>query len=152
MLFYLFYLELETEVQQNLKHGVYRIIGKRSIGPVSVEMSSGGQESCSFIPRWNEEAATLEAFEQRVKLFVSSKKVKDSCVVHDFSPRSTQKETHFRYVRDNLTDKQLEAADGSSAQMIVKTIIRLSLSWSQVNPRRCTLVVGFLQARCSATK
>ena len=28
----------------------------------------------------------------------------------------------FRYVRDNLTDVQLEAADGSSALMIVKTI------------------------------
>ena len=28
----------------------------------------------------------------------------------------------FRYVRDNLTDVQLEAADGSGALMIVKTI------------------------------
>ena len=25
----------------------------------------------SFVPRWNEQAATLEEFEQRVKLFVS---------------------------------------------------------------------------------
>ena len=32
----------------------------------------------------------------------------------------------FRYVRDNLADSQLEATDGSSAQMIVKTI-RLSV-------------------------
>ena len=32
----------------------------------------------------------------------------------------------FRYVRDNLTDVQLEAADGSCALMIVKTI-RLSV-------------------------
>ena len=32
----------------------------------------------------------------------------------------------FRYVRDNLTDVQLEAADGSGALMIVKTI-RLSV-------------------------
>ena len=32
----------------------------------------------------------------------------------------------FRYVRDNLTDVQLEAADGSGAVMIVKTI-RLSV-------------------------
>ena len=43
-------------------------------GSVSFEMSSGGHDGCSFIPRWNEEAATLEAFEQRVKLFVSSTK------------------------------------------------------------------------------
>ena len=47
-------------------------------------------------------------------------------MVLDFSPRLTQRETHFRYVRDNLTDVQLEAADGSSALMIVKTI-RLSV-------------------------
>ena len=33
-------------------------------------MSSGGQDGYSFIPRWNEEAATLEPFDQRVKLFV----------------------------------------------------------------------------------
>ena len=32
----------------------------------------------------------------------------------------------FRYVRDNLTDVQLEATDGSGALMIVKTI-RLSV-------------------------
>ena len=43
-------------------------------------------------------------------------------MVPDFSPRLTQRETHFRHVRDNLTDVQLEAADGSGALMIVKTI------------------------------
>ena len=32
----------------------------------------------------------------------------------------------FRYVRDNLSDVQLEAADGSGAQMILKTF-RLSV-------------------------
>ena len=37
-------------------------------------MSSGGQDGCSSIPRWNEEAGTLESFDQRVKLFVSSTK------------------------------------------------------------------------------
>ena len=37
----------------------------------------------------------------------------------------------FRYVRDNLTDVQLEAADGSGALMIVKTI-RLSVGPSQL--------------------
>ena len=37
-------------------------------------MSSGGQESSSLIPCWTEEAATLESFEQRVRLFVTSTK------------------------------------------------------------------------------
>ena len=37
-------------------------------------MSSGGQDGYSSIPRWNEKAATLESFDQRVKLFVSSTK------------------------------------------------------------------------------
>ena len=37
-----------------------------------------------------------------------------------------QERDTLRYVRDNLTDIQLEAADGSSALMIVKTI-RLSV-------------------------
>ena len=37
-------------------------------------MSSGGQDGHSFIPRWNEEPATLESFDLRVNLFVSSTK------------------------------------------------------------------------------
>ena len=69
-------------------------------------MSSGGHESCSFIPRWNEEAATLETFEQQVKLFVSSSKKEGSemhvwsSTVSMFDPEGDK----FRYVRDNLTD------------------------------------------------
>ena len=90
-------------------------------------MSSGGQESYSFIPRWNEEAAALESFDQRVKLFVSSTKEEEGClcgprIVSTFDPEGDT----FRYVRDNLTDAQLEAADGTGALMIVKTI-RLSV-------------------------
>ena len=38
--------------------------------------------------RWNEEAATLESFDQR-------RRKRDTCVVLDFSPRVTQRETHF---------------------------------------------------------
>ena len=57
-------------------------------------MCSGGHDGCSS--RWDEEAATLEAIEQRVKLFVSSsKQERDICVVLDFSSRSTKKETQF---------------------------------------------------------
>ena len=54
------------------------------------------------------------------------------------------------HVRDNLTDVQSEAADGSGAQMIVKTI-RLSVG-PKINSRSCSVVVGFLQARFSSTK
>ena len=45
-----------------------------SNGSVSFAMSSGGQESCSFISRWNQDAATLKALEKRVKRFMSSTK------------------------------------------------------------------------------
>ena len=41
---------------------------------MSFMMSSGSQDGYSLIPRWNEEAATLESFDQRVKLFVTSTK------------------------------------------------------------------------------
>ena len=81
-------------------------------------MSSGGQGSYSFILRWNEEA-TLESFEQRVKLFVpSTKEERYLCGPRLLSTFDPEGDT-FRYVRDNLTDAQLEAADGSGALMIV---------------------------------
>ena len=58
-----------------------------------------------FIPRWYEEAATLESFDQRVKLFVSSTKQEERylCgprVLSTFDPEGDT----FRYFRDNLTD------------------------------------------------
>ena len=90
-------------------------------------MSSGGQHGHSFIPRWNEEAATLDSFDPRVKLFVSSaKEERYLCgprLLATFDPEGDT----FRHVRDVLTDVQLEAADGSGAVMIVKTI-RLSVA------------------------
>ena len=59
-------------------------------------MFSGGQDGYSFIPRWNEEAVTLEPFDQRVKLFASSTKKEETYLCGpEFSPRSTQRETHF---------------------------------------------------------
>ena len=67
-------MKLETGDRRNLKYGVYPIIGGGAAVSVSFTMSSGGQESYTFIPRWNEEAATLESCDQRVKLFVSSTK------------------------------------------------------------------------------
>ena len=90
-------------------------------------MSSGGHDRHSFIPCWKEEAATLEAFEQRVKLFVSSTKKEERylCGPRLLSTFDPEGDT-FRYVRDNLTDLHVEAAGRSGAQMIVKTI-RLSV-------------------------
>ena len=82
-------------------------------------MSSACHDGDFFIPRWNEEAATLESFDQREKLFVSSTKEER----YLWGPRLL---SSFRHVRDDLTDVQLEAADGSGALMIVKTI-RLSV-------------------------
>ena len=79
-----------------------------------------------------------------MKLFVSSTKKEERylCGPRLLSTFDPEGDT-FRYVRDNLTDVQLEAADGSGALMIVKTI-RLSV-WSQVNSGRCSVAVGFLQ-------
>ena len=119
----IFIVKLETGDSQDLKYGVYRIIG---CGATIQSVSR-----CLLVvkmviplnPRWNEEAATLESFDQRVKLFVSStnKEERYLCgprLLATFDPEGDT----FRYVRDNLTDGQLEAADGSSALMIVKTI------------------------------
>ena len=99
----------------------------RSNGPVSFTMSSGGQDGYAIILRWNEEAATLESFDQRVKLFVSSTKKEERylCGPRLLSTFDPEGDT-FRYVRDNLTEVELEAADGSGALMIVRTI-RLSV-------------------------
>ena len=79
-------------------------------------MSSGGQESYSFTPRWNAEAATLDSFEQRVNHCVSltNKEERYCCgprLLSTFDPEGVT----FRCVRDNLTDLRLEAADGSGA-------------------------------------
>ena len=80
-----------------------------------------------FIPRWNEQAATLESFDKRVRLFVSSTKKEKRylCGPRLLSTFDPEGDT-FRYVRDNLTNVQMEAADGSGALMIVKTT-RLSV-------------------------
>ena len=110
---------------------------------------SGGQESYCFIPRWNEDAATLESFEQRVTLFVSSPEEEERylCSPRLLSTFDPEGDT-FRYVRDNLTDVQLEAVDGSGALLIVKTILLSVGPKSTQEP----VPVGFLQARFSSTK
>ena len=108
-------------------------------------MSSGGQDGYSFNPRWNEDAATLESSDQRMKLFVSSTKKDERylCGPRRLSTFDAEGDT-LRYVRDNLTNDQLEADDGSGALLIVKTI-RLAVG-------SCLVVAGFLQTRFSSTK
>ena len=99
-------LKLDSGDLQDLKYGVFRIIGSGRI----------------FFPRWNEEAATLESFDQRVNSLRR--------LLSTFDPKGDT----FRYVRDNQIDVQLEAVDGSGALMIVRTI-RLSVveSWSSID-------------------
>ena len=115
------YMTLEIGDLQNLKYTVHRIIGSGATVQ-SVSRSLLVVKTAIF-PRWNEEVATLELFGQRVKLFVSSTKEEEIylCRLRFLSTFDPEGYT-FRYVRDNLIDVQLEATDGSSALMIVKTI------------------------------
>ena len=66
-------------------------------------------------------------------------------VVLDLSTFDPEGDT-FWYVRDNLSDLPLEAAGGSGARMIVKTVRPMFV------PGMCSLAVGILQTRFSATK
>ena len=106
-------------------------------------MSSGGQDGYSFIPRWNEEAATLESFDQRVKLYVSSTKKDERylCGHRRLSTFDEEGDT-FRHVRDNLTNDQLEADDGFGALLIVKTI-RLAVGPKSTQEAVCLLLDFF---------
>ena len=84
-----------------------------------------------------------------MKLFVSSTKEEERYLC---GPRllATFDLDTFRYVRDNLTDVQLEAADGSGA--LTDSQSNTSLCWSQVNSGRCSVAVGFLPTWFSSAK
>ena len=89
--------ETVNEDRLDLKYGAYRIItGGATVQSVS-SSSSCGHEVYPFIPRSNEENATLKSFDQRLKLFVSSTKKDEKymCGPRLLSLRLTQKETHF---------------------------------------------------------
>ena len=90
-----FIVKLETGNSQDLKYGVFRITGCGAAVQSVSRCLLVVKTAIPFFPRWNEQAATLESFDQRVKLFVSSTKKEDTCVVLDFSPRLIQRETHF---------------------------------------------------------
>ena len=89
--------------------------------------------------------ATLESSDQRMKLFVSSTKQEERYLcgprlLSTFDPEGDA----FRYFRDNLTDVQLETADGSGALMIVKTI-RLSVGPNSTQEAVRLLLLDFFR-------
>ena len=104
-------MRLETGDSQDLKYGVYRIIGSGA----TVQSVS----RCLLVVK-----TAIPLF--HMKLFVSStKEERYLCGPRLLATIDTEGNT-FRYIEDNLTDAQLEAADGSSALIIVRTI-RLSV-------------------------
>ena len=116
-------MKLETGDPQDLKCGVYRIIGNGAtvqsvsrcllVVKTAIPSIHGGMK---MLQRWN------HLISESSSSCLRRRRTRDTCVVLDFSPRLTQRETHLRYVRDNLTNDQLEADDGSGALLIVKTI------------------------------
>ena len=145
------YRKLQTVDQRDLKYGAHRIIGSGATVQSVSRCHWVVKRAITFIPRWNEEAATLGSFEQRVKLFVSPTEEKERylCGPRLLSTFDPEGDT-FRYVRDNLTDIQLEAADGPGALMIVKTIRRsLGPKSTQEDFR---LLLDFFKTRFSSTK
>ena len=83
-------------------------------------------QGMSYVPLWNEESATLDAYEERVKLFISSTKKTERYLcgprlLSRFDPESDT----FKHVRANISNEQLEKEDGEGALLVVK-IIRAS--------------------------
>ena len=102
-------MKLQTEYQLDLNYRVFSV----SLA-AEQRFTQFRDVFCSpFIPRWNEEAATLESFDYRVKLFVFPTKKREKYL---YGPRllSTFDTEGYtcRRVRDNLTDAQLKATDG----------------------------------------
>ena len=76
--------------------------------------------SFDIVPHWDGHTATLDAYEERVKLYVMSTKKDEKCLcgprlLSRFQPESDA----FRIVREQLTDEQLTAEDGSGGKAIV---------------------------------
>ena len=116
-IFTVLYLKLETGDLWDLIYGVYRIIGS---GATVQSVSRCLQVVKRAIPllhvgikklrRWNHSNSELNSS------CLPRRRRRDTCVVLEFSPRLTEKETH--------SDMSETAADGSCALMIVKTIRR----------------------------
>ena len=113
---------METGDQRNLKYGVHRIIGR---GAAVQSVSRCHLVVKRAIPLFHDGMKKLQRWNllnQRVKLFIfSTKEVRYLCGPRLLSTFDPEGDT-CRCVRDNLTDVLLEAAEGSGALMIVKTI------------------------------
>ena len=75
------------------------------------------------VPSWDGATATLDGYEERVKLYVMSTKRDEKCLcgprlLARFAPESDS----FRIVRETLTDAQLTAEDGSGGTAIVRAL------------------------------
>jgi hypothetical protein len=75
------------------------------------------------VPSWDGTTATLDAYEERVKLYIMSTKRDEKCLcgprlLARFQPESDS----FRIVRETLTDAQLTAEDGSGGTAIVAAL------------------------------
>ena len=72
------------------------------------------------IPRWDGHSSSLDAYEERVKLYIMSTKKdeKSFCgprLLSRFEPESDA----FRIVPEKLTDEQFTAEDGSGGKVII---------------------------------
>ena len=79
--------------------------------------------SFDVVPHWDGHTATLDAYEERVKLFVMSTKRDEKCLcgpqlLARFQPGTDA----FRIVGEQLTDEQLTAEDGSGGKAIVSAL------------------------------
>ena len=75
------------------------------------------------VPSWDGHTATLDAYEERVKLYVMSTKKDEKYLcgprlLARFEPESDS----FRIVREALTDAQLTAEDGSGGKAVVAAL------------------------------
>ena len=105
-----FIVKLETGDSQDLKYGVYRVIGSgatvQSVSRCLLVVKIGYY---SFFPRWNEEAATLESFDQRVKLYeidLSTMASKLQAAIFDCQMETLRLPTWPRTATDVLPHRQ----------------------------------------------
>ena len=75
------------------------------------------------VPSWDGHMPTLDAYEERVKLYVMSTKRDEKCLcgprlLARFEPESDS----FRIVRESLTDAQLTAEYGSGGKALVASL------------------------------
>ena len=72
------------------------------------------------IPSWDDQSSSLDAYEERVKLFILSTKKTDRYLCGPrLLSRMEPESDIFRIIREKLSDDQLSAEDGSGGKAIV---------------------------------